>query len=76
MSVLNYKGYEGSVDYEDGRLIIQIMNIGDSVTTECTDVAKVEMCFAELVDDYIETCLAVGKEPAKPKEIALSDTRS
>ena len=66
MSKLKYKDYYGSVEYEDGTLIVQILHIDDVIITECKDASKVEKCFAELVDDYLETCAAIGKEPSKP----------
>lgn len=66
MSIIKYKDFQGSVDYEDGRLVIQILHIDDFVTTECGSAEDVEAAFKELVDDYLETCAAVGKEPSKP----------
>src|ERR1044071_7697615 len=65
MSVVKYKDFQGAVDYEDGRLVIQILHIDDFVTTECDSAEEVEAAFKELVEDYLETCAAVGKEPSK-----------
>jgi predicted HicB family RNase H-like nuclease len=66
MSTLQYKEYQGSVTFEDGALLIQILHIDDCITTTCDCASGAPAAFAELVDDYIETCAAVGKEPSKP----------
>jgi predicted HicB family RNase H-like nuclease len=66
MSVLRYKDYQGSVDFEDDRLIIRILHIDDFITTEIDSASKAQAAFAELVDDYLGTCAELGKEPCKP----------
>jgi predicted HicB family RNase H-like nuclease len=66
MSTLHYKDYQGSVSFEDGRLVIQILHIEDSISAACNLASEAQATFENLVDDYIETCRAVGKEPAKP----------
>lgn len=65
-TVLTYKDYQGSVTFEDGRLVIRVLHIDDSVSDECDSAAQVQAVFEDLVEDYLETCTAVGKEPAKP----------
>jgi predicted HicB family RNase H-like nuclease len=60
---LDYKGYRGLATVEDGVLTVEIVGIDDLVMTACRDPSRVEATFAELVDDYIETCMTVGKEP-------------
>jgi predicted HicB family RNase H-like nuclease len=66
MSVLRYKDYQGSVDFEDDRLIIRILHIDDFITTEIDSASKAQAAFAELVDDYLTTCADLGKEPCRP----------
>jgi predicted HicB family RNase H-like nuclease len=66
MTILKYKDYQGSVTFEDGRLIIHTLHIDDFITTECDKASEAQAAFEELIDDYLETCEAVGKEPAKP----------
>lgn len=65
-AVLKHGDYQGSVSWEDGVLIIRILHIDDSVTDEVEVASEVSQRFADLVDDYIETCAAVGKEPCRP----------
>lgn len=66
MNVVEYKGFQGSVDWEDNRLVIQVLHVDDFLTTECTDAKLVQVAFQDLVDDYLETCAELGKKPNKP----------
>jgi len=66
MSALHYKEFQGSVDFEDGRLVIRILHIDDLVTTEIDSAAQAQASFEELVDDYVQTCIELKKEPCKP----------
>lgn len=66
MTTLHYKDYQGAVTYEDGTLVIQILHIDDSISTTCESARDAQSAFQDLVDDYIETCEAVGKQPNKP----------
>jgi predicted HicB family RNase H-like nuclease len=64
--MLRYKDYQGSVSFEDGHLIIQILHIDDFITTECDSASGAQLAFESLVDDYLETCKEAEKEPSKP----------
>lgn len=66
MSTVRYRDYQGSVDFEDNKLVIRVLHIDDLITTEVESAADVEAAFAELVEDYLATCAEVGKEPARP----------
>jgi predicted HicB family RNase H-like nuclease len=66
MSALLYKDFQGSVEFEDGRLIIRILHIDYLVTTEIESASNAQTAFEELVDDYLETCAQLGKKPSKP----------
>lgn len=66
MTTLRYKDYQGSVTYEDGTLVLQILHIDDFITTECDSAGDVQKAFEALVDDYLATCAEVGKEPNRP----------
>lgn len=66
MNTLRYKDYQGSVCFEDGHLILQILHIDDIVTSECDSASEAQASFEELVDDYLETCKQIGKEPSRP----------
>lgn len=67
-NVMEYKGYKARVEFdaEDGCFIGHIAGIKDVVGFHGETVAEMKAAFAEAVDDYIETCRAVGKKPEKP----------
>ncbi len=68
MDILNYKGYEGTADIDMSRQVCRgkILFIGDLVTYESQSPAELQKEFESAVDDYIETCKILGREPQKP----------
>lgn len=66
MRPLEYKGYQATVSYEDGCLVIQVLHVTDHIVAECTDATKVQAEFESLIDQYIADCADIGKEPEKP----------
>jgi len=64
---LEYKGYLGSVNYssQDAVLHGKIIGISDLVTFEGSSVQELKAAFEDAVDDYLETCLELNKEPNK-----------
>lgn len=67
-NVMTYKGYSARIEYddEDGILFGQIAGIRDGVGFHADTVEDLRTAFHEAVDDYLETCAKVGKEPQKP----------
>jgi len=49
MTVLKYKDFQGSVSFEDGTLVAQILHVDDLIVAEC---------------DYLETCATVPRPMA------------
>ena len=72
MTILSYKGYQGSIEYEDGQLVIQLLHIDDFITTTCESAAEAEAAFHDLVDDYLATCEETGRPPNKPYKGSLN----
>lgn len=66
MTTLRYKDFQGSVEFEDDTLVVTILHIEDLITATCERASEAQAVFEELVEDYLETCAAVGKEPCKP----------
>jgi predicted HicB family RNase H-like nuclease len=68
MNCFNYKGYQGSINasIEDKCLYGKILHIRDLVLYEGNTLEELENSFKESVEDYLEHCKAVGKEPNKP----------
>ena len=65
--VLEYKGYHTKVqfDFSSMKLYGKIEGISDLVNFECSDMNQVEKEFQAAIDDYLEFCAEVGKEPDK-----------
>jgi predicted HicB family RNase H-like nuclease len=66
-NVLEYKGYAGSVEFsaDDQVFFGKIIGIRDVVTFEGATVKELTKAFHESVNDYLETCKEMGKEPDK-----------
>ena len=67
MSAMHYRGYSARVEYDDEDAILfgRVAGIQDGVTFHADNVAQLKAAFQEAVDDYLETCRKVGKEPEK-----------
>lgn len=66
MTILSHKGYQGSVTFDGDALLVQVLHIADAVMDRCDAAKDAQATFEHLVDDYLETCAAVGKDPDKP----------
>jgi len=66
-NTIEYHGYIGSVAYssEDKCFFGKIEMIDDLVTFEATSVEELESNFRHVVEEYIETCKALGRRPQK-----------
>jgi predicted HicB family RNase H-like nuclease len=62
-----YKGYSARVEYDDddGIFTGRIAGIRDGVGFHADSVAELREAFHEAVEDYLETCARIGKEPQK-----------
>ena len=62
-----YKGFYGSVEYsdEDGVFHGRIIGINYRITYEGDSVATLRRDFEDAVDEYLEICTQIGKEPEK-----------
>ena len=66
-NTMTHKGYFGSVEFsdEDNVFFGRIIGIDDRITYEGSDVASLRSDFENAVDEYLETCSQLGKEPEK-----------
>lgn len=66
--MLKYKGYTGSVEYDDEARIFhgEILDTKDVITFQGKSVAEIEKAFRESIDDYLEFCKTRREEPDKP----------
>ena len=65
--ILEYKGYYASLHFssEDDVFYGKLLGIDDLVNFEGASVKELKKAFHEAVDDYLETCKELGKEPNK-----------
>lgn len=68
MDILKYKDYEGTAELDMVRGVCRgkILFIDDLVTYEASTPAELQVEFEAAVNDYIETCAELGREPQKP----------
>lgn len=68
MKAMTYKGYSARVEFdaEDEVFTGRIAGIRDVVGFHAQSVPDLIEAFHEAVDDYLDTCVKVGKDPQKP----------
>ena len=69
-----YRGYAAGIECDDHDRIFtgRITGIRDGVGFHADSVDGLRQAFHEAVEDYLETCAKIGKEPQK----AFSDWRA
>jgi predicted HicB family RNase H-like nuclease len=62
---MSYKGYAARIEYDDddGIFTGQIAGIRDRVGFHASTVEDLREAFHEAVEDYIEACVSIGKDP-------------
>jgi predicted HicB family RNase H-like nuclease len=72
--ILTYKNYFASVQFsaEDELFHGKVLAIDDLVSFEGASVKELKKAFHESVDDYLETCEQLGKEPNKTYKGSLN----
>jgi predicted HicB family RNase H-like nuclease len=68
MDTLKYKKYEGTAELDMTRQICRgkILFIDDLITYEAKSPTDLQREFETAVNDYIDTCSVLGREPQKP----------
>lgn len=68
MDLLQYKSYEGTAELDMARRVCRgrVLFIDDLVTYEAMVPDLLQEEFEAAVEDYLETCAQVGKEPQRP----------
>ncbi len=66
-NTMSYNGYSARIEYDgdDGIFTGRIAGIRDGVGFHGDTVEALRDAFHEAVEDYLETCAKVGKEPQK-----------
>lgn len=65
---MKHKGYTAQIEYsnEDECFIGHIAGIKDIIGFHGNSVLELKEAFIEAIDDYLESCEAIGKTPQKP----------
>jgi predicted HicB family RNase H-like nuclease len=66
-NMMTYQGYAARIafDDDDGIFTGRIAGIRDGVGFHADTVEGLRAAFQEAVEDYLETCAAMGKEPQR-----------
>jgi predicted HicB family RNase H-like nuclease len=66
--MMTYKGYGGSVRFDDESDIFhgEVTGLRDVVTFQGRTVDDLKAAFQDSIDDYLEFCASRGEEPDKP----------
>ena len=68
MSSITYKGFRARVEFdaEDRLFVGHLAGINDVIGFHADTVDALEAAFHAAVEDYVETCRKVGREPERP----------
>lgn len=66
--MMEYKGYLGQVQFDDETDIFhgEVINIRDVITFQGRSVEELRQALKDSVDDYLDFCVELRKEPEKP----------
>lgn len=66
-SMLEYRGYHATITYDaDDELFVgQVFGITDSLNFHGSSIEELKRMFAQSIDNYLDLCKQVGKEPEK-----------
>lgn len=62
-NIIHYKGYIGNVKEDKEIFYGKLEFINDLITFQGTSVEELKKDFHQAVDEYIEDCRVLGKEP-------------
>ena len=68
MNIMKYKDFIGEFEYDAEAKFFhgRVVNIRDTVTFEGASASELEQALADSVEDYLEFCRDLGREPDKP----------
>lgn len=71
MDILKYKGYTGSIEFseEDNLFFGKVAGIRSLVSYEGKDIDELTEDFKGAIDDYLNLCKEIGKEPEKSEGV-------
>ena len=65
--MMKYQGYKANIYYdEDDRIFVgEVFGISDSLNFHGSSIDELELSFHDCIDNYLDYCLQIGKEPQK-----------
>lgn len=65
---MEYKGYTGHIEFDKEAKILfgRVVDTKDVITFEGTTVDEIIRAFHDSIDDYLEFCKELGKQPDQP----------
>jgi len=68
MSLITYKGYQGSFEYDPEADIFHgdVLHINDVITFQGRSIDELKAALADSVEVYLEYCRKKGRAPGKP----------
>lgn len=65
--MMEYKGYHAKIEYsqEDEAFIGNVFGIADTLIFEGRSIEELQTMFHASIDDYLELCQEIGKEPQR-----------
>lgn len=66
-SMLEYRGYHATVEFdaEDNIFVGEVFGTTDSLNFHGSTVEELKSMFQQCIDNYLELCEKIGKEPEK-----------
>ena len=66
-SLMECEGYKSKIEYsdEDNCFFGTIVDISDAISFEGQNIDELKTDFAKAVEDYLDMCKRIGKEPEK-----------
>jgi predicted HicB family RNase H-like nuclease len=63
-----YKGYVGTVEYDDEAGIFhgEVIGLRDVITFQGESVQELRQALKDSVDEYLDYCVEIGRNPEKP----------
>jgi predicted HicB family RNase H-like nuclease len=67
MSILTYKGYQGSFEYDSEADIFHgdVLHLTDVITFQGRSIDELKTALADSIEVYLEYCAEKGREPQK-----------
>lgn len=66
-NIIQYKSYSAAIHFsaEDEVFYGKVIGLNDLVSFEGSTVKELKKAFKEAIEDYLDTCKRIGKEPEK-----------